>query len=206
MAKREKIILAVMASILLYGAVDFLLLGKGKDPASLVRARTAEIEKFLVDASKNMPTGETGRPRDDYFIITQASSQWENDPFFKGDLAGLMDKSAEKPPELKAEDLGLKYTGYLEVGARKIAIINGQEYFEGEEIVVGIAAIPYAAERDRQLGGSVGGLQLGGNRPKDQEQTIPDVLLVKSISPTHVILNSKDGGNKVLVPMEEMDR
>ena len=158
----------------------------------------------MVEAATSLTSGEKGSGRDDLFIISQASIKWENDPFFKGDLAGLIKIDSAPAPKLTGEELGFRYTGYIEAGETRIAVVNGSEYLVGDEIVVGAGSSGSQPPKGPKLGGSIGGLSLGGTGAKNNRREIPDIFVVDTIMPTHVILTTKDGRNKVMIPMEEI--
>lgn len=71
------------------------------------------------------------------FAIRSAGRKWINDPFLSSD-ARLSDTYQRDVSENTAApsdaQLKLVYSGFLEVGARRLAIINGMEYSSGEAI------------------------------------------------------------------------
>lgn len=73
----------------------------------------------------------------DLFTIRSAERKWEKDPFLKND-ALLSDSPKHKIPENAAVNTDTEsnwvYTGFIEVGAQRLAIINGMEYTSGDAI------------------------------------------------------------------------
>lgn len=66
--------------------------------------------------------------------LLSAETPWKRNPFFNRVL-DARGKVEEKKEELKsAESLKLAFTGYVDIDARRYAIINGLEYEVGEEI------------------------------------------------------------------------
>lgn len=59
-------------------------------------------------------------------IVASAESNWERDPFYKESISSV-----------NVMGLGLEYTGYLEIGNRKIVVINSVSYEVGDELEVG---------------------------------------------------------------------
>jgi hypothetical protein len=70
--------------------------------------------------------------------LEQAGRNWQKDPFIrsvapltaelKQSLPVAVPKKAPKP----VEKPNLHYSGYLQMGAKRMAIVNGMEYEEGE--------------------------------------------------------------------------
>jgi hypothetical protein len=64
------------------------------------------------------------------YVIAKAAEEWPEDPFYKEER-----RSAEAEDEEKgsAEPV-FRYSGYLEIGRKKLAVINGREYVLGQEL------------------------------------------------------------------------
>jgi hypothetical protein len=64
----------------------------------------------------------------DAYIIDQAQKPWSNDPFYVGPA-----------PEQKGPDSAtptFAYTGYVELGEERLAIINGVDYRVGDPLEI----------------------------------------------------------------------
>lgn len=135
MTRREKIIVSIMAATVLLGG--YLYWGpvtsgsrqdieKMSDDQALEFARNV-IQKLKEDTALNM----------DLFTIRSAEGKWEKDPFLKTDPL-LSDTPQRAVPDAAAASAGtqpnLVYTGFLEVGTQRLAIINGIEYTSGEAV------------------------------------------------------------------------
>lgn len=131
MGKREKILVALMVAAILYGGFELLLLGLGgrtnyeaplpKDPqAALEMARQVKHEMNDVALT----------PHQQYALEAAATNR-QNDLFHV--LSGIGPIAPEQP--LTADEpVDFRYTGYLEIGGKRLAIINGKEYAEGDAL------------------------------------------------------------------------
>ena len=132
MDKRQLIILGVMAIVILYAAVDFLTVKK-KNPAVDPRQKTEELNSFIANLTLGM--GKDTANKLHPLIFSRAEKEWTNDPFLDETAHQSWIKAKtpikEGPLTPKIEFI---YAGYLEVDKKRIAIINGIEYTEGEAL------------------------------------------------------------------------
>ncbi len=131
MKKREKIILVLAISALLYGAVDYFILSSGKnetinsDTANQFSGFIEKINATLI----NLNIIEQKKANADY-LISMIESEWKNDPFSK------IEKSSKGNQEsaIDIEMAGLIYSGFIKLGNKMLAVIDGMEYTTGEYI------------------------------------------------------------------------
>ena len=121
-----------MSIVVVFGIYNFLFSsGAPKNPTFTVTG-VAETNKFIADVAKSLKDDFT---ETNMYIIRQARSEWGQDPFWH----------IERRPETKAEVIveskkevtaqeSRVYSGYLEMGEQKLAIINGSEYELGDEL------------------------------------------------------------------------
>lgn len=128
--KREKIILGLMAIAILYAAFDFLTSSK-KDPGMDTGQRTAELNNYVADLTTSLAKETAKNPG--VLVFSRAEKEWTQDPFL-GDKAYKLWTEVKAPVKEIAPKIELAYTGYLEVGRKRMAIINGVEYREGEAL------------------------------------------------------------------------
>jgi hypothetical protein len=130
--KREKIILGIMTIVILYAAFDYLA-PKKASPGLDTAQKKAELNTFVTDLTAGIgkDTAKTLGP----LIFTRAEKEWTRDPFLDGKAfkARAEAKVPVKAAVLKSEFV---YTGYLEIDRKRMAIINGEEYGEGEALDV----------------------------------------------------------------------
>jgi hypothetical protein len=128
--KREKIILGLMAIALLYAAFDFLTSRK-KDQGVDMGHKTAELNTFVTDLTGSL--GKDTSKNLDTLVFSRAEKEWTQDPFLDT-KAYLLWNEAKMPVKSAAPKIDIAYTGYLEVGRKRMAILNGVEYREGDPL------------------------------------------------------------------------
>lgn len=114
-------IVAIMLAAVLYGVYGFFIASSPKLAGTIPLENIAVIDKLIADASEIL------KDSDSYpayaCTVTSAESNWERDPFYK-----------ESTPSVNVMGMRLEYTGYLEIGNRKIAVINNVSYEVGDEL------------------------------------------------------------------------
>ena len=133
MSKREKIILFFMALSLVYGFYVFVIEAPGKKGAIGQKSNLESLNKFISHVAEL--TRESLSEIDSY-IIEKAPKQWDKDPLLSSDTE-FQFKAENTEADVSALKVNIKYTGYLNMGARNLAILNGLEYEEGEELEKG---------------------------------------------------------------------
>ena len=136
MSKREKIIVLTAILAILYGAYILLL------PSPSKKSKTGTVghsvsqgiemtgkSKLVSEISDVLRDDESART--EAYIADRAEEEWSNDPFsasniFASEKTEGIAKNVEKDT--------LVYSGYLEVGGKKTAIINGIDYQAGDEL------------------------------------------------------------------------
>ena len=130
MSKREKIILVVMALTIVYGAYSFFL----ESPAYTHGPSPSEskLEAFHKFISNVANLTKDGLSEIDAYIIEHISDQWTKDPLLNITREVQI---GDRPDTVNPLDI--IYTGYLEMGPKRLAIINGMEYESGESLAKG---------------------------------------------------------------------
>jgi hypothetical protein len=87
--------------------------------------------------TKVAEAAQEGLSETDTYIIQRAEAQWIQDPLIR----------IRKPPKVEIEpedvvttekpELEIAYTGYIEMGSMRLAIINGNEYETGDRLEQG---------------------------------------------------------------------
>jgi len=132
MEKRELIILGIMAVVVLYGAFTFLA-GKSRNKTSAPPAlSSSELKTMAGDLAISMAR-DILTPAEAY-TIARAEAEWLHDPFYerKAYRGLLHSRETTKTGVDTAKKITFNYTGYIEYGGRKMAIINGLEYTTGD--------------------------------------------------------------------------
>ena len=133
---REKVVIGVMGIAVLYAAFEFLMPRK-KDIGIDVKQKTEELNTFVTTLSAGM--GKDTAKNLGSLIFARAEKEWARDPFldeksFKA-WARAKEVAKELPKETAAAPkIEFVYSGYVETNRKRMAIINGVEYQEGENL------------------------------------------------------------------------
>lgn len=132
MQKREKILIALMVVAVLYGALElFVLSGGSRQPADDPSA-AVDVQDVRDTAAQAKNAVEQAALSDQQRrVLEVAAASWRPDLFYP------IPEMERLPPEDAvgaAPGIGLEYSGYLAVGDREMAIINGVEYRVGETV------------------------------------------------------------------------
>jgi len=130
--KRLILILVVTMAVVLYGAYELFFGMLSKKSVSKTKSNPVEINTLVSGISgsllKNTPMGIEA------YLIGRAEEKWEKDPFLQRTLYGEM---VAKEKDASADDkaaVKIVYSGYIDAGKTKMAIINGVEYRAGEKL------------------------------------------------------------------------
>ena len=126
--KRQIIILVIAALFVLYVTYDYLILGPaGKEVKT--GTNSAEINTFVNNLQNDLIKDITAGV--DVYIIGRAEADWQKNPFWErhsykewAAREGAAGISASK----------IIYSGYVDSGKKKLAVINGLEYRIGEQL------------------------------------------------------------------------
>jgi len=124
MAKREKVIVFIMVLAILYGVYTFFIASSPKrsKPVSVsTGVEKGNVNKLVENVSKVLK--DDGSAVVDAYIVARAEEEWGTDPFYM-----------ENIPSGYTGEVKLVYTGYMKIGNREIAIINGVDYQVGDEL------------------------------------------------------------------------
>jgi len=133
MAKREKIIVFFAILAVAYGGYELLSSSSSKKlPVKTDEKEAKSSSSAAADNIKNEL--ERIALQKDIYIVREASVPWSKDPF--SDLP-VESESVVQQNKIALEALKhLSYLGYMEVGEKVFAIINGMEYEAGEELPI----------------------------------------------------------------------
>jgi hypothetical protein len=130
MTNREKIIVGLAALSLGYGAIE-LLLPRAKTAPSV---QTQSSEGLTVFISKVADATRSLSAEASTTVIQKAETAWKQNPFVAIPKAQApeLKADAQKKPDRPLPNL--VYSGFLEVGSKRLAIINGMEYETGDKL------------------------------------------------------------------------
>jgi len=135
-------IVGLMVAAVLYGGYMFLFSGSAGDKKKSYGQSQKLINAFVADLANRIQAADTTVI--DTEILEKSSAQWQKDPFLVIKKKTAAEEEAEKEPEIidRGEMTGaFNYSGFVEMGKIKLAIINGVEYQEGDQLALQDAAL-----------------------------------------------------------------
>jgi hypothetical protein len=135
--KRQMIIVGVMGIVILFAAYYFLSPKKKELPVNTTQ-KASELRTFVSDLTADMATDTTTSLG--ALVFSRAEKEWTQDPFLdsKSYKAWTQARAAVKEGAGAAEKkIEFVYSGYLGLGKKRMAVINGVEYKEGEALDIG---------------------------------------------------------------------
>jgi hypothetical protein len=132
-SKREKLILLVMSLAVAYGVYGVFFSSPSKTTPVHKSSALNELNKLVTTVSQNLT--QESLTEADIYIIKRVETPWRNDLF--------SDRYEKKPSEVDkkkgvADSTPQKstftYSGFMQIGRERIAIINGMQYQTGDEL------------------------------------------------------------------------
>ena len=143
MSNREKIIVGLMLLTVVYGVYVLFFEGKGKSSATPIASvsATQQLENLNAFITKVAEASKAGLSKEDTYIISRAESAWKQDPLTTVELTDRPEDEIKRQNQQVAQTAGpqlnVSYTGFMQMGDKKFAIINGLEYAAGDELEQG---------------------------------------------------------------------
>ena len=130
--KRQIIILSIAALFVLYAAYEYLIASPSSKKVSTSQ-NNQEIGTLV--SGLNSELIKDAQDGVDAYIITRAEAGWEKNPFWDRNSSSYK-AWAVIQASAGGSGAGAKifYSGYVDAGKIKIAIINGVEYRVGEQL------------------------------------------------------------------------
>ena len=135
MTTREKIIVGLMVLTVGYGAIELLLPRAKVMPSTSLPAQSVEgLNAFITKVADAVKAGTSDAGT---LAIQKAEAAWKQDPFMviRKATSQVAEKAASKEPLRPVPNM--TYSGFLEIGAKRLAIINGMEYEAGDRLGTG---------------------------------------------------------------------
>jgi hypothetical protein len=132
MSNREKIIVALMVLSVSYGAyiLFFSTPPKSKIVSSVGDRQLEVLNTFITKVADKT---KSGLSKEQAYILQKAQAEWKQDPFVQ-----LRPKKVEEDTgPAPVLDARVRYTGFLQMGDRRLAIISGMEYETGDRLESG---------------------------------------------------------------------
>jgi hypothetical protein len=132
MSNREKIIVVAAVLALIYGVyVVFLEPGAQQPKFTTSKDKLEDLNAFI---TKVAAATKEGLSEKDSYIIKQAENPWIKDPMVRLRKPEVAEEETEQAREETGPGDKIQYTGYLEMGTMRLAIINGNEYSTGDRL------------------------------------------------------------------------
>ncbi len=142
MNQREKIIVGIMLLTVVYGIYALFFENKGKSSAkeTVAVSSAAQLKNLNAFITKVAEASRAGLSKEDKYIISRAETEWKQDPLITAELTDRP-RDEIKRQELVVQAVGprpnITYTGFMQMGDKKFAIINGFEYAPGDQLQEG---------------------------------------------------------------------
>ena len=134
MSNREKIILVITGVAIIYGIYNLFFVSSPKMGRDGPEKSIQENNKFVMDIAQRLQKNISSKQS---YVLALAKSKWSKDPFMALKPALKDSAQVQSPESNKISRKTFAYTGYLEMGDRKLAIINGLEYQSGDRLEQG---------------------------------------------------------------------
>ena len=122
-----------MAVTVVYGFYVFFL--EDPTPRSIASVNTSsrldEFNTFITNVAEQTKGGLSDV---DSFVIENLSNKWTKDPLLNTEKDFKFDKDRPEMADASSQQLGIRYSGFLQMGELKMAIIDGQEYERGDTL------------------------------------------------------------------------
>ena len=126
-----------------YGVYALFFEGKGNSSKSLSAgvSATKQLENLNIFIAKIAEASKAGLSEKDKFIISRAEAAWKQDPMTTVELTNVPEDEIKRQKKQAIQtasvQLNISYTGFMQMGDKKFAIINGLEYTTGDELEQG---------------------------------------------------------------------
>jgi hypothetical protein len=132
MSNREKIIVALMVVSVIFG-IYIVFFESPRQTTTLNTAGDRELEMLNTFITKVAEKTQSGPSKEQAYILNKAQSAWKQDPLIQLEAKKV---EVDTGPELVL-DARVQYTGFLQMGDTRLAIINGMEYEAGDQLEPG---------------------------------------------------------------------
>ena len=116
-----------MLLAIVYGGYTFLLSTPGQEGVVKGDQEQKELKAFIMQVAEK---SKTGLSKSQAYILQKAQTDWKQDPLIQIEPRKREERDTR---QLKLKS-NLQYTGFLEMGDTRLAIINGVEYETGDRL------------------------------------------------------------------------
>lgn len=125
MSNREKTLVGLMLLAVVYGIYTLFLASPQQTDGGKGGREQKSLNQFIIQIAQKTNTAATG---DQGYILKKAQQDWQRDPLAR--IAS--EKSDDADRQWNMLKSALVYTGFLQMGDKRLAIINGTEYESGD--------------------------------------------------------------------------
>jgi hypothetical protein len=142
MTNREKIIVGLMLLTVAYGVYALFFEGKVKSSSTTTVTSVSvakQLETLNEFITKVAEASQAGLSKEDKYIISRAESAWKQDPLTTVELTDRPEDEIKRQQvvDTSGPQLDVSYTGFMQMGEKKFAVIDGLEYTTGDELAQG---------------------------------------------------------------------
>ena len=136
MSNREKIIVVLAVVALLFGVYIVFLEPKPQEQ-TFAKTPESDLESLNSFITKVATATNEGLSEKDSYILQRAENQWLRDPLIRIRKPKESEKESKEAVKIAGPEFAIRYTGFMEMGTMRLAIINGNEYAAGDRLEQG---------------------------------------------------------------------
>lgn len=129
MTTREKIIVALMVLAVVYG-VYTVFFSAPQETGAFKSGGNKELESLNMFITKVADKTKNRLSKEQAYILQKAQAEWKQDPLLQ--IQPKMSMEEEEARQPLVLDSKISYTGFLQMGDKRLAILNGIEYEVGD--------------------------------------------------------------------------
>jgi hypothetical protein len=129
MTTREKIIVGFMVLAVVYGVYTVFFSAPREAAISGGRGELDALNAFVAKVAENTKAGLT---KEQTYVLEKTQDEWKQDPFVQIQPRLTREEEAARQPLVLNSKIA--YTGFLEMGNKRLAILNGMEYEVGDRL------------------------------------------------------------------------
>ena len=132
-----------MLLTVVYGVYVLFFEGKGESSLTSTAplSATKQLESLNAFITKVAEASKAGLSKEDKYIISRAESAWKQDPLTAVELTDRPEDELKQQQQQVIQTTGpqldVSYTGFMQMGDKKLAIIDGFDYATGDELEQG---------------------------------------------------------------------
>jgi len=126
MSKREKILIGLSLVAVVYGIYIWFLSSPQQAATAFGDNDHKALEAFILKVAEKTSNRLS---KSQAYVLRKAETQWKRDPLIQIEPKAPEEVEDRQEPVLTSEAI---YTGFLRMGDKRLAIINGMEYETGD--------------------------------------------------------------------------